>query len=376
MDVRSDRFLVMESKRFKLLCRDDQNLYLIPLGKTRGSDRERELRKLPADQIAARIKKLRGESIPLNTLRGIAPAGAGDGDLLYLLLEDGWRPLILRQYLSWDYLELFFPGVPQCQAPQENIRDKSAPDYWRLEEQDPVKREKLKWLGPGFALLGAAAGAWFFAAQSMPAFLLCALCVLIPLALDIFMPAYFTLGREYKYCGKTAICLLPPLALVGMGMLYARIQYLVPAFPWRLVWMSLLVAAAVCAAMMLLAREFRKHKILLAELFVWVLLLSFGFLQHANVLLPQPPPESVAVQVVDARRLRNRSYGRRFQRLYVYRCVVEQPDGTRVVVEIDETTYSSLQAGMTLEMNQYQGALGIEYFTITYTGQPEIPLNL
>ncbi len=371
MELQSDRFLVKEGNCFKLLCRDEQNLYLLPLGKVRGSDREKELKRLPVGQIVFHLKHWKGETIPLDTLRGIAPVGVQDNDLLYLLLSRGWRPLVLRQYLSFEYLEQFFPGIPQCQPPQENLQDKLAPNYWRLLEQDPVKRENLRWLEWFLALLALLAGGLFHIARSLPAFLLCALCVTVPVALDILFPAYFTLEPELKISGRVGISLSAPVLLVTAALLLARIQY--PGFPWRLLRLSL-VAAAVSTALMLLAKEFRKHKILLAGAYLLALLLSFGFLQHANELLPQPPPENIQVQVVQVRK-KIAFLGVRREVEYTFHCVVELPDQTRLEARIGHTTYRSLSKGRPLVLHKYQGALGIEYFTLTYPGQIDFELN-
>ncbi len=356
----SDRFLILEGKRFQLLCRDEHNLYLVPIGKYRSRKLEKQLSRLSVAQMVQQADTLKIEIIPLTVLQGIALGGVEEEDPLYLYLPEKRRRLTLRENLRQEYLDWFFSDVKHHQPPKDSRKRRPDSGYWRKELQNPEIKAKLKWLKPGLLIGSIVAACGYLAARTLPWLLACGLCVLVPVVLDICLPAYFTLEPATHRRNRFAISLQSPLLVVCFVMVFTRGHYW--GFPWRLAAMAA-VGAVASALLMLLAQEFRRKKELLAEVLLLAFLLWGGFLQNFNRVLPQPEPETTVAQVVDLRK-----YSGSRGRGSTYYCTFQMPDGETYTVKISGPLYRSLEDGSDVLILTYEGALGVSYYRISEAG--------
>ncbi len=350
-----DRFLVMEGRTFKLLCRDEENLYLVTIGKYRNRKLESTLSQLTPAQMELMNGQNQVEVLPVKLLSGIAIGGVEAEDSIYLYLPEKRRRLILRQDLDRQELEGFFCDVKHNQPPQDK-RKQENPGYWRKELQDPKIKKQLKWVKPLLIAVSFLSATFYVFARTLPWLLACTACLVIPVVLDICLPAYFTLRPQKSYASRFVDSLILPLGIVGTVLFFSRVHYW--GLPWQLVKLAGICALG-CTVLMLLAQEFRRKKSLLIGVFLTAFLIGGGLLQNFNFQLPQPEPETTVAQVVNLQ-----TFSRR-RRSTTYSCTFQMPDGEVHTVVISRELYISLEEGGDVLVHVYEGALDIPYFRVS-----------
>ncbi len=336
------------------MTRVENTFLLIPIGKYRNHKLEKHLSSMELREDNLKNAKIPYSAIPISNLRGMAIGGTDIGDPIYLYEENGTRQmLILQELLSREYLEWFFGGLSQFHPPMDKRKRKKDGEFWRRERQDPDVKAKAVWAVRVLCVLDALCSAGFWITRSLLLFWLCTVFLVMTVVLDICFPAYFTLipqsGRQKQQ--RYGISLVLPAWMPAIALLAApSVNYL---DEMALLKIALAMGLAF-TGLLLLAEEFRRKPENLVLIFAMGLISSYGFLENANFLLPQPEPQRVSVSIVDTSRVVSRYSS-------TYYCQVQLPDGSQSHLVVDQETYQDMVLGTEMVLAEYPGALGAPY---------------
>lgn len=297
-------------------------------------------------------------------LRGIALDDCGDCPILYLYPSEGKREkYMLSDDYSADVLNKFFFGVPRFSPPAGNRKKQRDPqealNRWRREQQKPEVMKRMRFI-PVILILLCIAGLFLFIRFRRDIGFLCLSAVpLISIALDIFLPAYFTLTDPFhgkKKRSKTAInlSLLSTIAVL-LPVFVVRLNYTNAAFG-KLFLLAAVLTAGLGIILMLFAEEFRRVRQNLWILLIAVVLIALH-LGVANIVFDrsQPLTEEGTVEQLS---IDTGSHGED------YVCTVLQENGKQLDVTIHPNLYDQLEIGDSVVLQIYPGTLGIEFYDI------------
>ena len=345
--------LLQDGRKTYLLARDQQNYYLILVDRFLTWETEEWL-------IDHGISKERLEELPLNyetlprkQLRGIALTGTNAGDALYLYPKSGKR----RHYTfsddcSEEQIDVFFAGVERYLAPSEQKKKSSDTGDWRVDLQDPEIFRKMEYVCIGVTVLSTLFALGYVWNQGVFWYTALLLANGAAVALTILFPQYFTLLPDEKNKKKSAWNMawsLNSQLIVSIAL---------PARNWlddSLFWPSVFICGTVAAAVLgLLSEEFKRAKIWLLAVFLFVGVLGHGTVGHINEVYDFSEPESciLVVEELDYHKSRRSS---------TYECTVTLPDGRQVELDISRNFYRTLKVGDPVRVEVGTGALGIEY---------------
>lgn len=315
---------------------------------------------------------LSGMTIPKSDIKALTITGCGfQDDVIFYLNKKKlafWFPKAYEQ----NKVDDFFRGIPRKQA-KSRRRLKGGRDLdWRLKEQDEGLYQKLRPVGWVYNILCVLLCIYPFVRMEIHlnfhGWLVLAMC-LIAVALDIFLPEYFSIlffedrevRRRRRGGGRK---LLKTRAIhLGYGLTFMVLCFMMFSFKYNVVFdgqrmkVSLILTLAAFVGLILLCREF--HELLKANIglllphMLFALVLNWAIMvPHFNHAFGGELTPFTAV-IVDQRISDGKSDS--------YFCTVDLPDGRELDIQVTYAEYQSLKPGDTLDLQYGTGFFGIDY---------------
>ncbi|MBQ8621287.1 MAG: hypothetical protein IJ422_03135 [Oscillospiraceae bacterium] len=352
MEYRELWLTCQKGSKTYLLAKDEKAYYIIDVDRHLNYDTEEWLIQQGISEALLKELALSYERIAKEEVRGVAIGGCEAGESVYMYLKSGKRQqhmLTLDSDEKW--MDQFFGNIPRFTPPVDKKQKKDG-DSWRREGRDPDLMKKLRFVSPVLTLAVIGCSFGYAKTEDWRWFVLCMLCVALPLVLDILLPAYFTLIPAGKGKKRDAWELEWPIfAYIFIMCIQPGGNWLNEGISWAVIGIG---AVGFVVILGLLAEEFRREKLALAGVALFGGLLALFLAGHANEALDFSTPEvySLVVEELD------HSSSRRNRR---YECTVTLPDGRQVELDISNALYQTLEVGDRVMVEHSVGALGIEY---------------
>ena len=212
-------------KKGFLLARDEKAYYLIEVGKNLDYATEEWLEQQGVSEELLKELQLPFTYVPKAALRGVAIGGNHAGDEITLYLKSEMRKAVLELDYESDWMEGFFAGISRFTPPAPKKAGKKTDtdrDSWRREKRDPILYKKLWWVPLALSCASLLALYGYRQTRHPVWFTLCLVMMAVPVALDVFMPSYFTMFFTEKNKERDAISLEAPLLINVIGMMICR----------------------------------------------------------------------------------------------------------------------------------------------------------
>lgn len=363
-------FILRQKGREYLLLKSGDCFHIVDMdGNLTGAKREQlASRGCTVEQMQS--MGLSGMTIPRSDIKGLAIEGYGAGDRVEFRLNRGKQSYEFAQRYDSETGDAFFKGVPRLRTSRSKaVKGGKKYNDWRLREQEPLVRKRMKVVGRVLKIVSALSILGFlFGGQVWQKYWAAAgaLCALTGLSLLVFFGPYFSVmpERDYYRAGYSAPVvrlMLPfaPMVLVGLVTMN-RFDYFGDGtvFSWVIGFV-----VAVCLILWIFVQEFHDHPEYLLASAVFSVMIGAGLVSYGNHALARG---EFVVQTATIEGMHKNSGGRYSSASY--NCVVEFPDGRELTIDVGWEDYEQLEIGDTLEVPVRTGAFGLEYAYYGYNG--------
>lgn len=344
------QYLLLQQGQNKLflLLRSGNEFHIVTVDKRLTEEAEEKLLAIyPCSDASLRELGVNFQKI---SPRGVAVSGWEAGCPVILYIGKKRQKYVLSDNYGQKTIDAFFAGVPRFTPPQPK-KSKHEED-WRKQNRDPDLYHRLRFVPPLLVVLMTVFSIGYVNYQTWEWYLGCLVCLVVPVILDIALPAYFTIMFPEK--GKE----VDAWELGWIYFIHLLVLIMFPGHNWLnenvflLVWG--IVGSSTALILGLFAEEFRRKKSSLLVIFLMVGLLGTFVVGHVNEAFDFSEPQSHILTVRELHDSRSR-------RNSTYKCTVTLPDGRQVDLEVSRDFYMSLEIGDSVLVEQRIGALGIEY---------------
>ena len=301
-------------------------------------------------QLAAKYDRISKASI-----RAVAIGGYCVGDYVYLYPKDGKRMRFqLRVNHSKEQVDSFFGNMKRFEAPVDKKQSKWNEEYWRREGRDQALFEKCRFVPWVMSALSILFNLGYVRNQTAVWYFGCLLSTVIPVAMTILFPQYFTLLKGRRNKKADAWDLAMPLYI------HIFVLVMMPSLNWindRLFLQVFLICGTVAAVVLLLfSKEFQRQKDALLLAFFIAGVAGYLMVGQVNRILDDSPAREYVVVAEDVYKSGGKSTS--------YHCVVTVPEQGQMNLNISRSLYEQLADGDEVLVVCREGALGIEYASL------------